>query len=133
MSKSIITRLFLGSVVAVVAALVLGFIAVIMALAGGAFVMEGPDVVDIRATPFAFAMVALALVAVLVLVAAGIAGLVAWIGALINTAQLNEMAWFVVLLALGVWNLGFIAMLLYVIAGPDDTRVRAGRAVTAAS
>ena len=34
-------------------------------------------------------------------------------------AQLDEKVWFVILLALGVWNMGFIAMVVYVIAGPD--------------
>jgi hypothetical protein len=51
-----------------------------------------------------------------------IAGLVAWIGALINTAQLEDKAWFVLLLVLGLLSFGFIAMLAYVIAGPDSTQ-----------
>jgi hypothetical protein len=44
---------------------------------------------------------------------------VAWIGALINTAQLPDKAWFVLLLVLGLLSFGFIAMVAYVIAGPD--------------
>jgi hypothetical protein len=36
-----------------------------------------------------------------------------------------------ILLALGAWNFGILAMLAYVLAGPDDTsREASGRAVT---
>ena len=48
-----------------------------------------------------------------------IAGLVSWIGALLNTWQLDSKAWFIGLLLLGIFNLGFFAMLAYVIGGPD--------------
>jgi hypothetical protein len=58
------------------------------------------------------------------MVIGSIAGLVAWIGALINTAQLDDKAWFVVLLVLGLLSFGFVAMIAYVIAGPDGTVVR---------
>ena len=67
-------------------------------------------------------MVGLAIVGVLAIIGGSIAGLVAWIGALLNTAQLNDKAWFVALLLLGIWNLGFIALIAYVIAGPDGLR-----------
>ena len=127
MSKPTITRLFLGSIAAVVAGCVLGFIVVIAAYAGGAFVMDGPDVAGIQSTPFAAAMVVLLLASLLALVAGGIAGLVAWIGALLNTAQLDSKAWFLILLGLGVWNFGIVAMLVYVIAGPDGTPVSSQR------
>jgi hypothetical protein len=52
---------------------------------------------------------------------------VAWIGALVNTAQLDDKVWFIVLLVLGIWNLGVIAMIAYVIAGPDAMRAPAPR------
>jgi len=48
-----------------------------------------------------------------------IAGLVAWIGALLNTWQLESKTWFVVLLLLGIFNFGFFAMIAYLVAGPD--------------
>jgi hypothetical protein len=38
----------------------------------------------------------------------------------VNTAQLDDKTWFVVLLAAGLLSVGFIAMLIYIIAGPDD-------------
>ena len=44
-----------------------------------------------------------------------------WIGALLNTWQLDSKTWFAVLLLLGIFNLGFFAMIAYLIAGPDGT------------
>jgi hypothetical protein len=54
----------------------------------------------------------------------GIVGLVAWIGALVNTYQIQDKTWFAVMLAGGVFGfafalIGFAAMVAYVIAGPD--------------
>ena len=51
-----------------------------------------------------------------------IAGLVSWIGALLNTAQLEDKTWFVLLLVLGLFSFGVLAMIAYVLAGPDGTR-----------
>ena len=47
---------------------------------------------------------------------------VAWIGAVINTSRLEDKTWFLLLLLLGLFSFGFIAMLVYVIAGPDGTQ-----------
>ena len=121
MTKSTVTRLFVGGIVAVVAGLILGLASVIAAFAGGGVQTNGPDVVGIDATPFAWSMVALAILAIVAIVGGAIAGLIAWIGALLNTAQLDDKTWFVVLLVLGLWNLGFIAMVVYCLAGPDGT------------
>ena len=57
------------------------------------------------------------------LTAAGgvIAGFIAWIGAVLNTWQLESKAWFVALLLLGIFNFGFFAMIAYLIVGPDGT------------
>jgi hypothetical protein len=48
-----------------------------------------------------------------------IAQFVAWIGALMNTAQLTDKTWYVVLLLLGIFGPGFIPMLVYVLRGSD--------------
>jgi hypothetical protein len=103
-------------VVAVIAGAVLAFAAVWMAYASGAFVMSGPDV-GIRSTPFAWAIVGLAILACLAMMAGLIGGLVSWIGALLNTAQLEDKTWFIVLLVLGLFSFGLVAMIAYVIAG----------------
>ena len=57
-----------------------------------------------------------------------VAGFVAWIGAVLNTWQLESNAWFVGLVLLGIFNFGFVAMIAYVIAGPNGKVVAAGRA-----
>lgn len=53
MTKHAITRLFVGSWVAIAAGLVLFGIAGGVGYANGACVMNGPDVTGVRATPFA--------------------------------------------------------------------------------
>ncbi len=64
-----------------------------------------------------------------------VAAFVSWIGALLNTSRIDSKAWFVALLLLGIFNLGFFAMLAYVLAGPDgwEDAPRAGTALPAAS
>jgi hypothetical protein len=62
-----------------------------------------------------------AAVALLALIAGGIVQFVAWIGAVLNTAQLADKTWFVVLLVLGLLSLALPVMIAYVAAGPDGT------------
>ena len=131
MSKITVTRLFVGSFMAIVAGVALGLAALIAALANGAFVMSGPDVAGFNSSPFAWTMVMLAVVGCLAVVGGAVGSLVAWIGALLNTAQLDDKVWFIVLLVLGLLSFGLVAMIAYVIAGPDGTRPRAARPVTA--
>lgn len=119
MSKATISRLFIGSIIAVVAGAILAIAAVTIAFANGVFIMDGPDVVGVRGTGLAWTMVGFGIVAGLVVIAGFVGGLVAWIGALLNTAQLDDKVWFLILLLLGIWNLGVFAMIAYVIAGPD--------------
>jgi H+/Cl- antiporter ClcA len=121
-SKATVTRVFWGSLVAVIAGAVLVFAAVWVAYANGAFVMDGPDVVGVQSTPAAWAVIGLGIVAALAIIAGLIGGLVSWIGALLNTAQLEDKTWFIVLLVLGLVSFGLVAMIAYVIAGPDGTR-----------
>src|SRR5512142_2688708 len=109
-SKSLVSRLFLGSILAVVAGLIFGFIAVIAAYGAGAFVMDGPDVVGVEATPYAWTMVAVAVISLIAIALGALGGLVSWIGALLNTALLADKTWFVVLLVLGLLSFGFVAM-----------------------
>jgi H+/Cl- antiporter ClcA len=118
-------------VVAVIAGAVLAFAAVWVAYANGAFVMSGPDVIGVQSTPFAWAVFGLGVVAVLAMIAGFIGGLVSWIGALLNTAQLEDKTWFIVLLVLGLLSFGLVAMIAYVIAGPDGARRTAARALHA--
>jgi hypothetical protein len=67
-------------------------------------------------------MLALAGLAVLTMLGALVGQLVAWIGAVVNTGQLADKTWFIILRVAGLLSVGFIAMVIYIIAGPDDRR-----------
>ena len=102
---------------------------------GGTFVMSGPDVTGIDTTPFAWAMVGIFFLAMFAIIGGLIGGLVSWIGALLNTSQVNDKTWFIVLLVLGLLSFGIVAMIAYVIGGPDGTQNKESRiaAITAAT
>jgi hypothetical protein len=127
MSKPIVIRLFVAAIVAVVAGLVVGFAAIVAAFVGGAVAVGGPDIVTVNGEAFAGIVVWLVIASVAT-AAGGLAALASWIGALFNTAQLNDKTWFVVLLVLGLFSFGWLAMVAYVIAGPDSTEQRGARA-----
>jgi hypothetical protein len=133
MSKPTVVRVFVGSVIAVIAGILLAFGAVWAAYASGVFVMSGPDVVGIEATPFAWTMVGLALLAALAMIGGFIGGLVSWIGALLNTAQVEDKTWLILLLVLGLFSFGLVAMIAYVIAGPDGAAEAPQHALTTAA
>src|SRR4051794_23798731 len=124
MTKSSVTRLFVGAIASFVAGLLLAIVGVIAAFANGVFVMSGPDVVGFSGSTFSWTAVALIVVGGLAMAGAAIAGLVSWIGALLNTVELEDKTWFVLLLVLGLFSFGFVAMVAYVIAGPDGLRPR---------
>ncbi len=128
MSKSTVTRLFVGSLLAIVGGLVLAFAALIAAGATGSFTMSGPDITGVQNTTLGWTMVGLMILGGLAIMAGAFGQFVAWIGAVINTARLSDKTWFVVLLVLGLLSFGFIAMLAYVIAGPDGTKAVAPQA-----
>jgi hypothetical protein len=121
MSKASITRLFVGGILAVVAGIAMVAIAALVAVANSLIQLDGPTgfAIDGSAAWIAVALVITGLLAVL---GGSIAGLVAWIGALINTFQIEDKMWFILLLVLGLWNFGFLAMLFYVMIGPDGMR-----------
>jgi hypothetical protein len=129
MSKATITRLFVGGVVAVLAGLVLAIAGVWAAFVGGVFVMDGPDVTGINGGSAAWTTFALMILGGLAVMGGALAGLVSWIGALMNTAQLDDKVWFIVLLVLGLFSFGVLAMIGYVIAGPDGTQAPTARSL----
>lgn len=131
MSKAAVTRLFIGGALAVFAGAILAIVAVWIAIANDVFVMNGSDITAVRGSALAWSLLGLGLVGGLAIAAGLIAGLVSWIGALLNTWQIDRKAWFVALLLLGIFNLGFLAMIGYVIAGPDGTMDAAPRRVHA--
>ena len=110
MSKRSITRLFVGAIVAFAAGVVLVLAAIPAAVASNWAVT-----------------VTLAVAGSLAMLAGAVAGVVSWVGALFNTLQLEDKAWFVALLALGLLGVGVLAMLAYVVSGPDGTKPGASR------
>jgi len=121
MAKSLVTKLFVGGTIALIAGAVVCVASVIALFASGAFVLSGPDVVGFNSTPYAWTLIALCVAGCVAMFVGVIGGIVAWIGALLNTAQLDSKAWFVILLLLGIWSLGFVAMIAYLVMGPDST------------
>jgi hypothetical protein len=128
MSKSTVTKLFIGGVVAVTSGAILAIAAVWIAIANDVFVMNGPNIVALRGSALALSLLGFGVAGGLVVVAGAVTGVVASIGALLNTWQLESKAWFIALLLLGIFSLGFIAMIAYVLAGPDGTRGATARA-----
>lgn len=123
MSRTSIVRLFWGSLIALVGAVVLLAVAGILVYTSGSLVMDGPDVVGVTLNGLGWSMIGLAVFALLVMAAAGVAQIVAWIAAVLNTATLPDKTWFVVLLVVGLLGFGFVVMIAYAIAGPNDTAV----------
>lgn len=105
MSKSTITRLFVAAIVALVAGLAL--------VLAGVWAAFGSNI-------------ALTVVLVaggsLAMLAGVIAAVVSWIGALLNTAKLEDKTWFASLVVLTLFGLAVPAMVAYVVAGPDGAR-----------
>ena len=119
MTKATVTRLFIGSAIAAAAGALLAIVAIWVAIANDVFVMSGSDIVAVQGSSLSWTLLGLGLVGALAFMGGLIGGLVSWIGALLNTSQLDSKAWFVALLLLGIFNFGILAMLAYVIVGPD--------------
>jgi hypothetical protein len=120
MSKSTIAKLFTGSIAAVLVSVVLFVIAVGAILCTGTFVTSGGAITSFQissVTPLMIALLALGLAALAV---GGVGLFIAWIGALVNTARLPDHFWFLLLLLLGVFSFGWIAVLVYLLAGPEE-------------
>jgi hypothetical protein len=118
MSKTTITRLFEAAIAAVVAGVVIGIAAVVAGLANGAFVLGGSQAVTLNSGALAWT-IGMLVIASLVTAAGTVAAIASWVGALLNTSQLENKTWFAALLVLGLVSLGWLAMIAYVFAGPD--------------
>jgi hypothetical protein len=127
MSKSTITRLFIGGGIAIVAGAALAIFGIWLAIENDAFILSGTDIVGLHGGGFAWTGLGLGLAGALVFTGGMIGGFVSWIGALTNTWALDSKTWFTVLLLLGIFNLGFFAMVAYLIAGPDGTTAGTAR------
>ena len=128
MSKSVVTIVFVGGVIAMIAGVVISAIAVIGALAGGLVVIDGRGIVGVDGS-VVWTMLGPVLLGGAAVAGGALAGLIAWLGALVNTFQLEDKTWFLVLLVLGLFSFGFLAMIAYIVAGPDSTRTAGARPV----
>lgn len=131
MTKATVTRIFIGGALAATAGGVLAIAAVWIGYVNDVFVMNGRDIVGLNENALTWSVVGLGIVGAAAIAAGLIAGLVSWIGALLNVSQVESKTWFVVLLLLGIFNLGIFGMIAYVIAGPDGTTATPSRRVYA--
>ena len=121
MGRSLIVKLFFGSLIGLVAGAVVLGVAAALAFSNDVFVMDGPDVVGVNAGSLGWTLIGLMGLSALVLTLATVAQVIAWIGTVLNTAARPDKTWFVFLLVLGLLGFGFVATLIYVIAGLDAT------------
>jgi hypothetical protein len=133
MPKSTVTRLFVGGIVITLVGSLLLLAAIWGAFASGTIVFGGPNgPVQVTGGSTAWLLVGLGIVGVLVIIGGFAAAVLSWFGALLNTFALEDRTWFLIILVLGLFSFGFIAMVAYVVAGPDSTRQpRAGAGVAA--
>jgi hypothetical protein len=96
-------------------------------LASDAIDLGGSDYIDVNGGSGVWTALGLVIVGSLVALGGTIAAVVSWIGALLNTWQLEDKLWFGSLLALGLFGFGVIAMIAYVVAGPDGTKQSVAR------
>jgi H+/Cl- antiporter ClcA len=122
MSKKNLTWVFVGAIVAVGAGLILGVAALWAALASDAIDVGGSDVIDVNGGSGAWTALGLVTVGSLAILGGTVAAVVSWIAALLNTWELEDKTWFASLLALGLLGVGVVAMIAYVVAGPDGTK-----------
>lgn len=120
-SKPAITRVFKVAVALIVAGFAGSIAVVLWALVNGAVAFGGPQFVTIDTGPLAGAIAGLIVASLLTGIGTA-AAVVAWAGALLNTARLEDKSWFTALLALGLVSFGWVAMIAYVLYGPDSTR-----------
>lgn len=133
MTKSTITKTWIAGLIVLIAGLIIGGVSLGLMLAyGGTFQPapsgNGSDYVPSLNATFWTALTFMIL-GFSVAAAGGVVQLVAWVGALINTYQLVDKTWFIILLAGGLIGFGFslvglAAMIAYLIAGPDGTSSR---------
>jgi hypothetical protein len=140
MTKYTITRLWIAGVIVFTAGLAVAGVGLSLMLAyGGHFALalngNGYDFVPIL-NSFFWTTVTVMVLGGVVAAVGGVAQLAAWIGALVNTYQVQDKTWFIALLAGGLLGLsfallGFAAMLAYVVAGPDGVTSERAQSMTA--
>jgi hypothetical protein len=121
MTKRRITGLFVAAALAFVAGIALALVSAVLAIASGAVGIGGGDGITVDGEAVAD-MLVWWFAAALLLGGGTVVAIASWVGALFNTANLDDKTWFVLLLVLGLASFGWVAMIAYVFAGPDATR-----------
>ena len=129
MTKSTIGKLWWGGLAGIAGGFIVAGISVAVMLAfGGTFTSTG-DGKNYNFVPSYdptfWSAVAFTVFGGVVAFAGMVSQFIAWIGALVNTWRLPEKAWFVLLLVLGLVGhlFGLVMMIVYLLAGPDGTKV----------
>ena len=84
MSKSTVTRLFIGGTLAAIAGAILAVLAFGIAYAGDMFVMNGDQLVGVSGGALAWSLIGVGILGAVTAMGGAIAGLVSWIGALLE-------------------------------------------------
>ncbi len=133
MSKSTISRTWIGGLAVFAAGIVAALGGVFFMVAYGGTFTQVADTSRYDFNPamngFFWTAVGLITIGGLIALLGGIVQLAAWVGACFNSYMLESKAWFAVLLVGGLLSfffapLGFAAMLAYVIAGEDGYAYR---------
>ena len=133
MTKSTITRTWIGGLAVFAAGIVAALAGVFLMLVYGGTFAQVADTSRYDFTPamngFFWVAVGVITIGGVMALLGGIVQLAAWIGACFNSYMLESKAWFAVLLLGGLLSfffapLGFASMLAYVIAGEDGYAYR---------
>lgn len=133
MTKSTVTKTWIGGLAVFAAGIVLGIVGVFLMLAYGGTFTQIAGTSNYDFTPnmngFFWTTIGLIVVGGLITLVGSIVQLAAWIGGLFNSYALPSKGWFVILLLGGVLSLafapiGFAAMLAYVVAAPGGELYR---------
>ena len=126
MRKSTITRTWLWSLAAIIGGLIVGGIGMALLFTTGSWTQTGTGSYELTSlSGIAWVWGVVMGLGGLCVAIGGIGQLVAWIMAMVLTYRIHQMTWFLILLVLGLIGFGFIAMLAYVLAGPNETQVGA--------
>jgi hypothetical protein len=127
-TKSAVTRTWIGGLAVFAAGVVVAIVGIFLMLAYGGTFAQVAGTNKYNFTPdmngFFWTTIGIIVVGGVFTLIGSIVQLAAWIGGLVNSYMLPEKAWFGILLAGGVLSfafapIGFAVMLAYVVAAPD--------------
>ena len=86
MTKARVTKIFLAGVLAAIAGAIVATGAGAVAYTSNVFVMNGEEVVGLRASPLTWTLLSVGIVGAITMAAGAIAGLISWIGGMVRRA-----------------------------------------------